>query len=164
MNSLADVFWAMIMFYFVFMIIWIFIRLFADIFRRQDLTGLWKVIWIVVLFWIPFLGAMIYIFSRPKLDTDTDVFARHRRAGRPGTAAGRDREPVHRGRDRQAGGAPRLRRHHPGRVRRRQGEGAGRLMASCEAWNQGRHAARTADHHRPAFTSQPRQPTHKEVP
>ena len=75
MNSLADVFWAMIMFYFVFMIIWIFIRLFADIFRRQDLTGLWKVIWILVLFWIPFLGAMIYIFSRPKLDTDTDVFA-----------------------------------------------------------------------------------------
>ncbi len=75
MNSLADVFWAMIMFYFVFMIIWMFIRLFADIFRRQDLTGPWKVIWILVLFWIPFLGAMIYIFSRPKLDTDTDVFA-----------------------------------------------------------------------------------------
>jgi hypothetical protein len=74
MNSLAEFFWAMIMFYFVFMIIWMFIRLFADIFRRQDLTGLWKVIWILVLFWIPFLGAMIYIFSRPKLATDTDVF------------------------------------------------------------------------------------------
>ena len=75
MNSLADVFWAMIMFYFVFMIIWIFIRLFADIFRRQDLSGAWKVIWILVLFWIPFLGAMIYIFSRdpssPRIPTSS---------------------------------------------------------------------------------------------
>ena len=72
MNSLADFFWAMIMFYFVFMIIWIFIRIFADIFRRQDLTGLWKVIWILVLFWIPFFGAMVYIFTRPKLATDAE--------------------------------------------------------------------------------------------
>ena len=34
MNSLADVFWAMIMFYFVFMIAWIFIassRTFSDV-------------------------------------------------------------------------------------------------------------------------------------
>ena len=75
MNSLADFFWAMIMFYFVFMIIWIFIRLFADIFRRQDLTGIWKVIWIVVLFWIPFFGALIYIISRPKLAEDAEVAA-----------------------------------------------------------------------------------------
>lgn len=73
MNSFADVFWAMILFYFWFMIIWIFIRIFADIFRRQDLTGIWKVIWILVLFWLPFLGAMIYMISRPKLPMDTEV-------------------------------------------------------------------------------------------
>ena len=73
MNSFADVFWAMIMFYFVFMIIWIFIRIFADIFRRQDLTGVMKVVWILVLFWIPFFGAMIYLIARPKLPTDDEV-------------------------------------------------------------------------------------------
>ena len=73
MNSLADFFWAMIMFYFWFMIIWIFIRVFADIFRRQDLSGMWKVIWIIVLFWIPFFGALIYIISRPKLAMDAEV-------------------------------------------------------------------------------------------
>ncbi len=73
MNSFADVFWAMIMFYFVFMIIWIFIRIFADIFRRQDLTGVMKVIWILVLFWIPFFGAMIYLIARPKLPEDAEV-------------------------------------------------------------------------------------------
>ena len=73
MNSFADVFWAMVMFYFVFMIIWIFIRIFADIFRRQDLTGVMKVVWILVLFWIPFFGAMIYLIARPKLPTDDEV-------------------------------------------------------------------------------------------
>ena len=66
MNSLADFLWAMIAFYFIFMCIWIFIRIFADIFRRQDLSGVMKVVWILVLFWIPFFGAMVYIIARPK--------------------------------------------------------------------------------------------------
>ena len=66
MNSLADFLWAMFAFYFIFMLIWIFIRIFADIFRRHDLSGVMKVVWIVVLFWIPFLGAMIYLIARPK--------------------------------------------------------------------------------------------------
>ena len=33
---LLDFFWAMILIWFWFMIIWIFIRIFADIFRRND--------------------------------------------------------------------------------------------------------------------------------
>ncbi len=43
----------MIYFYFIFMVIWIFIQVFADIFRRDDLSGAWKVIWILVLFIVP---------------------------------------------------------------------------------------------------------------
>ena len=66
MNNLGDVLWAMIYFYFVFMIIWIFIRVFADIFSRQDLSGGWKVIWILGIFIIPFIGALVYILTRPK--------------------------------------------------------------------------------------------------
>ena len=62
-----DIVWGMIFFFFWMMAIFIFISLFADIFRRNDLSGAWKVIWILVLFWIPFLGALIYIISRPKL-------------------------------------------------------------------------------------------------
>ncbi len=71
MNSFADFFWAMIEFFFLFMIIWIFIQVFADIFRRTDLTGGWKVIWIIVIFIIPFFGALIYIIGRPHLAGDT---------------------------------------------------------------------------------------------
>ena len=93
MNSLADFLWAMIAFYFLFMCIWIFIRIFADIFRRQDLTGIWKVVWIVVLFWIPFFGAMVYLIARPKVPVDAEV-APEAVAAQP---AVRRREPVHRG-------------------------------------------------------------------
>ena len=57
----------MVIFFFWFMLIWIFISIFADIFRRHDLSGGWKAIWIVVIFIIPFIGALIYIISRPKI-------------------------------------------------------------------------------------------------
>ncbi len=85
MNTFADFFWAMITFYFIFMIIWIFIRVFADLFHRQDLSGAWKVIWILVIFVIPFFGALVYIISRPKLgaDTETAVARARRRRRRP---------------------------------------------------------------------------------
>jgi Short C-terminal domain/Phospholipase_D-nuclease N-terminal len=67
-----DAVWTLVIFFFWFMFIWIFITIFADIFRRNDLSGGWKAIWIVVLVLIPFLGALIYIISRPKV-TAQDV-------------------------------------------------------------------------------------------
>jgi uncharacterized membrane protein len=67
-----DVIWSMVAFFFWFMLIWIFISIFADIFRRNDLTGGWKAIWIILLVFLPFLGALIYIISRPKV-TAQDV-------------------------------------------------------------------------------------------
>jgi uncharacterized membrane protein len=54
------------------MAIWIFITIFGDIFRRNDLTGGMKAVWIFVLIILPFLGALIYIATRPKL-TAQDV-------------------------------------------------------------------------------------------
>jgi hypothetical protein len=67
-----DVVWSMVVFFFWFMFIWIFIQIFADIFRRDDLTGGWKVIWILALVFLPFLGALLYILTRPKV-TAQDV-------------------------------------------------------------------------------------------
>jgi len=62
-----DLVWGMVFFFFWFMWIMIVINIFVDIFRRNDLSGAWKVIWIIVIFWIPFIGILIYIFSRPKM-------------------------------------------------------------------------------------------------
>lgn len=67
-----DLIWSMVAFFFWFMLIWIFISIFADIFRRNDLSGGWKAIWIILLVILPFLGALIYIISRPKM-TAQDV-------------------------------------------------------------------------------------------
>jgi len=67
-----DAIWTLVAFFFWFMLIWIFISIFADIFRRNDLSGGWKAIWIIVIFIIPFIGALIYIISRPKV-TAQDV-------------------------------------------------------------------------------------------
>jgi len=64
--DLGEWLWAMVAFFFWFMAIWIFIQIFADIFRRRDLSGGMKVMWIILLFILPFIGAMIYMISRPK--------------------------------------------------------------------------------------------------
>ena len=70
--TFGEFIWSIIIFYFWFMLIWIFIRIFADIFRRRDLTGLWKVIWIVVLIAVPFLGSLIYMIARKPTDQDME--------------------------------------------------------------------------------------------
>jgi uncharacterized membrane protein YcfT len=70
MNSFADFFWYMIEFFFLFMLIWIFIGVFADIFRRSDIKGGMKALWVIVIFIIPFFGALIYLISRPHLAGD----------------------------------------------------------------------------------------------
>ena len=62
----------MVIFFFWFMFIWIFIAIFADIFRRNDISGGTKAIWIIVLVILPFLGALIYMVMRPKV-TAQDV-------------------------------------------------------------------------------------------
>jgi Phospholipase_D-nuclease N-terminal len=49
------------------MAIWIFISIFGDIFRRRDLSGPAKAGWILLLFVVPFLGALIYTIARPRM-------------------------------------------------------------------------------------------------
>jgi hypothetical protein len=67
-----DVVFSMIAFFFWFMFIWIFISLFGDIFRRDDLSGGAKAGWIFLLVILPFLGALIYLIARPKV-TASDI-------------------------------------------------------------------------------------------
>ena len=73
--TFGDIFWSLIVFYFWFMIIWIFIRIFADIFHRNDLSGAMKVVWILVLFILPFLGALIYMLMRKPTEQDMQEMA-----------------------------------------------------------------------------------------
>ena len=70
-GGLLTFFWYMLMFYLFFMVIWMFIQIFADIFRRENLTGWGKAGWILLIFLFPFIGILIYVIVRPK-NTEQD--------------------------------------------------------------------------------------------
>ena len=79
--SLGNVLWTMLVFFFWFMAIWIFIMVFSDIFRRRDLSGAAKAGWIILIFIVPFLGAIIYMIARPKMtEQDKEDMARMQQA------------------------------------------------------------------------------------
>ena len=65
--SFGDVIWTMLVFYLWFMFIWMFISIFGDIFRRDDLSGGAKAGWIILIVLLPFLGILIYMVTRPKM-------------------------------------------------------------------------------------------------
>jgi len=65
--NLGEWLWAMFVFFLWFQVIFIFIRVFADIFHRRDLSGAGKAGWILLLVVLPFLGALIYLIARPKM-------------------------------------------------------------------------------------------------
>jgi hypothetical protein len=70
-SPVLEFIWWMLMFYLFFIVIWMFIRVFADIFTRENLSGWGKAGWILLLFIVPFLGILIYVIARPK-NTDQD--------------------------------------------------------------------------------------------
>ena len=69
---LLDLFWAMLMFYLFFLWIWLLIKLFADIFRR-DLSGWAKAGWTIFLILVPFLAALIYLIAEGKGMAEREV-------------------------------------------------------------------------------------------
>ena len=59
-NFLADV-----LSIFIFVLwFWLLITVFGDLFRRHDISGWAKVIWVIVLIIIPYLGIFIYLVSQ----------------------------------------------------------------------------------------------------
>jgi hypothetical protein len=56
-----DVLWTMILFFAWVAWIWIAITVFIDIFRRDDLGGWHKAIWVVFIILVPFLGVLVYL-------------------------------------------------------------------------------------------------------
>jgi hypothetical protein len=65
--SFFDVVWSIFIFFFWVMFFWMFISVFSDIFRRDDLSGWGKAAWIFLIFVLPFLGILIYMIARPKM-------------------------------------------------------------------------------------------------
>jgi hypothetical protein len=67
---LATTFWETFFLFLIFLpllLIWAFAL--VDIFRRDDLSGIWKAIWVAVVILLPFFGTLIYLITRPQAAT-----------------------------------------------------------------------------------------------
>ena len=62
--TVLQVFWSMLWFFLFFMWIMLVFRVFGDIFRDQETGGVAKVLWIVFIIVLPFLGVFVYLISR----------------------------------------------------------------------------------------------------
>jgi len=62
---LLSLFWAMLMFFGLFLVVWLIIWCFIDNFRRHDHHGVAKAGWTVLILFFPIFGALIYIIARP---------------------------------------------------------------------------------------------------
>ena len=58
-----NILWSMLIFMGFIMWIWIAIMCFMDIFRRHDIGGFAKAIWIVFIIFIPLLGVLFYLIA-----------------------------------------------------------------------------------------------------
>ena len=58
-----DVLGTMLIFFAWVIWFWILIRVFADVFRRHDLSGWGKAGWVILTVFLPFLGVLIYLIA-----------------------------------------------------------------------------------------------------
>ena len=68
-----DVFWSMFIFFMFLIWIMILFRVFADLFRRRDIGGGTKTIWIIFVILLPFLGVFVYLIAEGHKMADRDV-------------------------------------------------------------------------------------------
>jgi Short C-terminal domain/Phospholipase_D-nuclease N-terminal len=55
--------WSMLIFFAFFLWIWIAITVFADLFRRHDVGGWAKALWVIFIIIAPFLGVFVYLIA-----------------------------------------------------------------------------------------------------
>ena len=60
---LLEVFWTMLIFFSFVVWLWILFTIFGDIFRRHDISGGMKALWIVFVIILPFLGVFVYLIA-----------------------------------------------------------------------------------------------------
>ena len=62
--SFLDVFWAICIFFAWVFWFWLLITVFSDVFRRHDIGGGTKTLWVLFVIVLPFLGVFVYLITQ----------------------------------------------------------------------------------------------------
>jgi hypothetical protein len=60
----GDAILAMLSFFFLFIWIWLLVMVFGDVFRRKDIGGGTKTLWVLLVLVMPYFGAFIYLITQ----------------------------------------------------------------------------------------------------
>jgi type VI protein secretion system component VasK len=71
--TFLEVLWWMLVFFAFVIWFWLIITVFADIFRRHDTSGFAKVLWIIFIIVLPFLGVFIYLIAEHQGMADRNI-------------------------------------------------------------------------------------------
>ena len=68
-----EVFWTMMIFFFFVVWLWILFTVFADVFRRHDLSGWGKAAWCIFVIVLPYLGVFVYLIAEHQGMTERTI-------------------------------------------------------------------------------------------
>jgi hypothetical protein len=68
-----DLLWTMLIIFAWVIWFWLLITVFADLFRRHDTSGFSKVLWIIFVILLPFLGVFIYLIVNHEGMTERNI-------------------------------------------------------------------------------------------
>ena len=61
-----NILWSTLIFVAFIMWFWLVVMIFADLFRRHDMGGFTKALWIIAIIFLPLLGTLIYVIAYQK--------------------------------------------------------------------------------------------------
>ena len=73
-----DVFWTMLVFFAWVIWFWLLITVFADLFRRHDISGWGKAGWTLFVIVLPFLGVFVYMIAESKGMAERNIAAQQK--------------------------------------------------------------------------------------
>ena len=104
-----DILWTMLIIFAWVIWFWLLITVFSDLFRRHDTSGFAKVLWIIFVIVLPFLGVFIYLIVNHEGMTERSMKQAQAQTGPDGRLRAQRRRKRRGGRrDREGQGPPRL--------------------------------------------------------
>jgi hypothetical protein len=74
---LLNIFWTMLILFLLIAWIWILYTIIVDLFRRDDIGGLAKAVWLIFLIVVPILGVLVYVLAEGDKMTTRRVTEQH---------------------------------------------------------------------------------------